>query len=202
MDPDYFLRPSRYVFFIHTVWWAAFLLGRARLLMQGQAAAASAPRHDDGPVHAPFAAPLVRAHVVSIVGLYPALWVVTTGVPGPSAVQAAVASAVLALGALLASWALAVFRSYRLQATLEPGHELCTAGPFRWIRHPIYVAFGLLGLGTAIWTNAPAIWGIAGLLWLIADLRGRSEEHLLQQTFGERYRAYMDRTARLLPGVY
>ncbi len=112
------------------------------------------------------------------------------------------ALALLALGAAAAAWALAVFRSYRLQATLEAGHELCEAGPFRFVRHPIYLAFGLLGLGSALWAPTVATWTVAALLWLVADLRARGEERLLEDTFGDRYRRYRDGTARLLPGLY
>ena len=34
------------------------------------------------------------------------------------------------------------------------------------------------------------------------DLRARAEERLLTRAFGDQYRRYMARTARVLPGIY
>jgi protein-S-isoprenylcysteine O-methyltransferase Ste14 len=43
--------------------------------------------------------------------------------------------------------------------------------------------------------------GILGMAYLYAARMPR-EENLMLQEFGEQYRSYMNRTARLLPGVY
>lgn len=107
---------------------------------------------------------------------------------------------VLAIGLL--TWALWIFRSWRLLAELEPGHELCTIGPFRWVRHPIYLACDLLALGTAIWIGTPRVWVGAVLVVLGGDLRARAEERILLAAFGERYRDYIKTSSRLIPGLY
>ncbi|MCO4769878.1 MAG: isoprenylcysteine carboxylmethyltransferase family protein [Deltaproteobacteria bacterium] len=204
MDVDYFLRPSRWVFYAHTVFWAAFLVARMRALAgAGAAEQADQPRHRAEPVDAAHASLLVRAHVVTLVALYPLLWAAcSVSRDAPTLLRGSLAVALIVGGGAVAAWALTVFRSYRLKATLEPGHELCQDGPFRYVRHPIYLAFGLLGAGTALWADTAALWGVAALLWLIADLRGRTEEKLLVETFGERYRSYLGSTSRLLPWVY
>lgn len=202
MDPSYFLLPSRFVFVLHTIWWGAFLLARARLLGRPPTAAAQGPRHEAEPVHAPHAASLVRAHSLVITALYPALWMATTLSKLPGLMRGSVAIALLGLGGVAAAWTLVVFRSYRLRATLEPGHELCETGPFRFVRHPIYLAFGLLGIGSALWAPTAATWFVAALLWVIGDLRARGEERLLEDTFGERYRRYQAGTSRIVPWLY
>jgi len=202
MDPSYFLMPSRFVFALHTVWWGAFLLARVRLLVTAKSASAQAPQHESAPMHAPQAGNLVRAHSAVIVALYPALWMATTRLDAPGLVRGVVASLLLGLGGATAAWAIAVFRSYRLRATIDPGHELCETGPFKFVRHPIYLAFGLLGVGSAAWAPSLGTWTVAVLLWVIGDLRARGEERLLEATFGERYRQYRSGTSRLLPWVY
>lgn len=95
-----------------------------------------------------------------------------------------------------------VFRSWRLRAVLTADHQLCTDGPFRVIRHPIYAGLVLLTIASFLlvpnWVTA------AGILtnFVAGDVRSRAEERLLVAAFGDRYRAYMGRTRRLLPGVY
>jgi protein-S-isoprenylcysteine O-methyltransferase Ste14 len=159
MDLEYFLRPSRWVFYAHSAFWMAFLVARMRVLAEARAGeAADGVRHDDAPVQARFAGALVRLHVVALVGLYPALWIATTTNPlAPPPVPGGAGVALLLAGGAVASWAISVFRSYKLRATLEAGHELCTDGPFRYVRHPLYLAFGLLGLrGGAVGHRRPA----------------------------------------------
>jgi protein-S-isoprenylcysteine O-methyltransferase Ste14 len=111
------------------------------------------------------------------------------------------AVAMLAASAL-AGWALAVFRSWRLRASLDPGHELCTAGPFRLLRHPIYLAMDLLALGSWLWAPTALVGLGAVLVVLGGDLRARGEERLLLEVFGPPYEEYRRRVRRFLPGVY
>jgi len=113
------------------------------------------------------------------------------------------AGACLMLAAVaLAAWALAVFRSWRLAARIEHGHELCTAGPFRWVRHPIYLAMDLLALGSWLWVPTAAVGAGVVLVALAGDLRARSEERLLHDTFGQTYDSYLRSTRRCVPGIY
>ncbi|NTU78586.1 MAG: isoprenylcysteine carboxylmethyltransferase family protein [Chloroflexales bacterium] len=99
---------------------------------------------------------------------------------------------------------------YRAHADLGRGfaHELrvveqqrlITAGIYAHIRHPIYAALVLIGLGQALlldnWLAGPA-----GLVWLALMLPRRipREEQMLLEHFGDAYRTYCGRTGRLLP---
>ena len=104
--------------------------------------------------------------------------------------------------AALAAWTLAVFGSWRLAARIDHGHQLCTAGPFRRVRHPIYLAMDLLALGTWLWAPTAAV-GLGVLLVALAgDLRARTEERLLQDAFGASYDHYRRQAWRFLPGIY
>ena len=110
--------------------------------------------------------------------------------------------AVIASGAVLMNWAMVHFRSWRFRATLAEGHELATGGPFRFVRHPIYMGFNLLALGNAIMVPTPLVWAGFVLMGLGSDLRARVEERLLVQAFGHTYSNYMERTRRFIPGIY
>jgi protein-S-isoprenylcysteine O-methyltransferase Ste14 len=110
--------------------------------------------------------------------------------------------AVVILGAdTLMAWSLRALHSWRLAPRVETGDRLCTRGPYGVVRHPIYLAVDLLGLGSAIWVPTPLVTLGALLLVIGGDLRARTEENVLLRAFAG-YRDYMRRTRRTLPGIY
>jgi protein-S-isoprenylcysteine O-methyltransferase Ste14 len=81
-----------------------------------------------------------------------------------------------------------------LSAYPRPPHssELVQTGPFRLIRHPIYVGGTLFfaGLGLVFSVYALALTGVLALLWVF---KARYEERLLAERFPE-YEDYRRRT--------
>jgi protein-S-isoprenylcysteine O-methyltransferase Ste14 len=78
-------------------------------------------------------------------------------------------------------------------------HTLVTSGPYRWIRHPFYVAVTLSMLGNAL---AAANWFLligGAVVFTLLAIRVRVEEAQLLARFGGPYRAYVDRTGRFIP---
>jgi len=78
-------------------------------------------------------------------------------------------------------------------------HRLVTTGPYARIRHPIYLA--LIGFLTGI-ALVTANWFFIALLVVsivVLALRIPKEEQMMVEDFGEEYKAYMQRTGRLLP---
>jgi protein-S-isoprenylcysteine O-methyltransferase Ste14 len=77
---------------------------------------------------------------------------------------------------------------------------LVTEGPYQSIRHPIYTAF-LLILGSTLFLSSNWLIGVCmiGMTSLEIFSRIRYEEALMTEYFGEQYRAYMEKTGRLLP---
>ena len=103
-------------------------------------------------------------------------------------------------GAVLLDVAVLPLMGFR--AAVGVGHELETGGPFRILRHPIYLSLTLLALGTALWHPTPFIWVSFVILALLSDLRARAEETLLLRVYGETYAKYCERTRRFIPAIY
>jgi protein-S-isoprenylcysteine O-methyltransferase Ste14 len=112
------------------------------------------------------------------------------------------------LGAAVALAALAMFRlthralgrNWSVSLEVRESHRLVTEGVYERVRHPMYTAFWLWALAQALLLPN---W-VAGLSGLIAFgtlyvLRVGEEERLMTEAFGPAYRAYMDRTGRLIP---
>jgi protein-S-isoprenylcysteine O-methyltransferase Ste14 len=82
-------------------------------------------------------------------------------------------------------------------------HQLVTQGIYRHIRHPMYLALLVYGLGQALvvpnWIAGPSY---AVAMALLFALRFTREERMMLEEFGSDYDAYMRRTKRLVPGVW
>ena len=109
---------------------------------------------------------------------------------------------VVLLGALFAAnllswWALFSLRS---AFSLTPeARRLVTSGPYRIVRHPLYVAGFVVGLAllSGAWS-----WAALALFALYAGatlLRARAEERVLRRAFPAAYAAYAARTPAFLP---
>jgi protein-S-isoprenylcysteine O-methyltransferase Ste14 len=82
----------------------------------------------------------------------------------------------------------------------DRGTGLITTGPYRLVRHPIYLGFVLLATGQALaFGSWPAL--IIVLFGIVPTFawRARAEEKLLSRTFGERYAVYQKRTKMIIP---
>ena len=82
----------------------------------------------------------------------------------------------------------------------DQGTGLVTTGPYRLVRHPIYLGFTLLAMGEALaFTSWPAsLIVLCGIVPTFA-WRARAEEKVLSRTFGERYAVYRQRTKMMIP---
>ena len=117
----------------------------------------------------------------------------------------------IVLGAIVFASALWVFRrahkelgrNWSITLEIRDQHRLINTGPYAFIRHPMYTSFLLMGLGQALllpnW-----IAGLSGLVGfaVLFFLRVGKEERMMLENFGPQYRAYMERTKRLIPYLY
>ncbi len=107
------------------------------------------------------------------------------------------------LGVMAAALLIIVFRNLGTNITdtvvTRARHTLVTSGPYRWVRHPFYVATALAvaanSVVTANWFLA--LTGVVSVALIV--FRTRTEEEKLIERFGDAYRDYMERTGRFIP---
>lgn len=111
----------------------------------------------------------------------------------------------IALGSALVVAAVALFvysvGRFRAAGTPVPGNQPTTAivraGPYRFSRNPIYLAFSLLQLGIALSVNS--LWLVATLIVAIALMTAvviPREEWYLEKKFGAEYLDYKAQVRR------
>ncbi len=109
----------------------------------------------------------------------------------------------LCSGLVLGAWTLTVNspENFNLSPLPKVGARLCFEGPYRYLRHPLYLAV-ILAVGGIALCNGALANGIAWvLLVLLLDIKARYEEKLLEGDSGA-YRAYMERSWRFIPLIY
>jgi protein-S-isoprenylcysteine O-methyltransferase Ste14 len=85
----------------------------------------------------------------------------------------------------------------------DQGKGLVTTGPYRLVRHPIYLGLALLAMGVALaFGSWPALMIVLSGIVPTFAWRARAEEKLLSRTFGERYAAYRQRTKMIIPYLF
>lgn len=78
--------------------------------------------------------------------------------------------------------------------------QLCTTGPYRWCRNPLYASWILLVVpGLMLVLRMPGLLGVPVIMYLVLCRLIRREESYLEERFGEAWRRYRDRTNRLWP---
>jgi protein-S-isoprenylcysteine O-methyltransferase Ste14 len=94
-------------------------------------------------------------------------------------------------------------RNFSVSLDIREGHVLISKGVYAVLRHPMYSAFWLWAIAQFLllpnWFAGSA--GILGFGILYLGRIGQ-EERLMLDTFGDDYRIYMNRTARIVPWIY
>jgi protein-S-isoprenylcysteine O-methyltransferase Ste14 len=83
---------------------------------------------------------------------------------------------------------------------MKSKYILATGGPYRVIRHPVYLSESLETifalLATGIWINA-----IGVLSWFALRSQAKAEEKALEKLFGKTYTQYKARTGMFFPKI-
>lgn len=111
---------------------------------------------------------------------------------------------ILALAAVLVGWALAVnpFAESTVRIQTERGHTVVTSGPYRFVRHPMYVGAILLSLGPPLILGSMWALILGGVISILFIARTALEDRTLQRELPG-YAEYAAQTrCRLLPGVW
>lgn len=117
----------------------------------------------------------------------------------------AVGKTVQLVGLMLLFWAvLKMSRGSRLTVLtkLKPDSRLVTSGPYRYIRHPMYLGLLLVTLPMVLFR--PLVWPLI-FIWLalaaVLILKAKMEERLLLTHFSD-YQKYQKRSWAFIPGLY
>lgn len=114
-----------------------------------------------------------------------------------------VGTTLYAVGGALRLWPVFVLgRRFSGLVAIQPGHTLVTTGIYGSVRNPSYLGFLVAMLGWALAFRTVVGLVLAALLVPPLVARMRSEERLLHAHFGAEYDAYVQRTWRLIPGLY
>ena len=91
-------------------------------------------------------------------------------------------------------------RNWSPSLQLREGHVLVTEGVYRHVRHPMYASEWLWVIAQVLLLqNWVAGWAGLALFTPLCVLRVPREERMMLDHFGEEYRAYIDRTGRVVP---
>lgn len=144
-------------------------------------------------------APGATPRLVAIIGLaLPSLVALAPRTDSPPTTML-LSSAIILLGTAAAIYAV-VFLG-RGFSVYPQARRLTTDGPYRVVRHPLYLA-ELAVLFGVVW-DIRQPWPLVIFVCAVAiqTLRMHFEEKILSETFPS-YREYAKRTARLVPGIY
>lgn len=144
------------------------------------------------------------ANVASFVLFFVSLFVHAGGLTGSTALMMASSGSLLALGgaALVLRSRAALGPAWSLLPEAAQRTGLVTTGPYRLVRHPIYLGLSILAAGQALaFGSGPALMivlfgSVPTFAW-----RARAEEKLLACIFGDRYADYRRRTRMIIPFV-
>lgn len=112
------------------------------------------------------------------------------------------ASMILGPPSVLLAWVATrhLGRFWRYEAALSSDHQLIQSGPYRLVRHPIYLSM----LGMLLATGAARTWWplfTAGVVFFLigTEIRIHAEERLLAARFQETFKAYRARVPAYIP---
>ena len=106
-------------------------------------------------------------------------------------------------GPAFSTWSAATLgRHFDLEVEVHGGHEIIDRGPYRIVRHPVYLGIAVHFIGACLATGNGLL--IAGTLlgtFPALYLRAATEERLLRESLGPAYDAYARRVPMLVPGI-
>lgn len=107
-------------------------------------------------------------------------------------------------GGALALWCVLTFAlvGKGTPAPFDPPRQLVVAGPYRYVRNPMYIGAVLALAGAATFYGSLRLLGYVGVFLLAAHtFVVLYEEPTLVRLFGEQYRAYQTHVRRWLPKI-
>ena len=84
----------------------------------------------------------------------------------------------------------------------KTSHKLITTGFYKYMRHPIYTGFLLMGFGTFLFFNVKNLCMVfaVGIIFLV--IRIRKEEELMSKHFPKEYPEYKKKVKAIIPYIF
>lgn len=92
--------------------------------------------------------------------------------------------------------------AWRIGINRKEKNELVTAGPYRWIRHPIYAFQTVMLLGAVLLLPTICSVALVVLHLIFVLIKAKHEEAYLVTVHGDAYRDFMAKTGRLFPKLW
>jgi len=109
----------------------------------------------------------------------------------PGLVNNIIGTGLVVVGLVVRMWAAGV---------LQKGGGLCTVGPYRFVRHPLYLGSFIAAIGFAVMMHRALGWAlILPLFILLYAAQMRLEEARLREELGEAYDEYARRVPMVVP---
>jgi protein-S-isoprenylcysteine O-methyltransferase Ste14 len=114
---------------------------------------------------------------------------------------AAAGSVLCVIGLAFAMWArVTLGRHWGMPMTLRDTPELVTAGPYAYVRHPIYTGVVAMMIGTTLVYPLGVLWCAAMIPYFVFS--ARREERDMDRLFPDVYPPYKQRSKMLVPFVF
>lgn len=94
------------------------------------------------------------------------------------------------------------FRRGGTPSPFQPPQSLVVAGPYRYCRHPIYLAYVGYVLGPGIMLGLRSVFPVSAVWWLGLTIQALVEERRLRRRFGEEYESYRRATPFMIPRLW
>jgi protein-S-isoprenylcysteine O-methyltransferase Ste14 len=182
------------------IWWLVYVGLVAVLFVRVQAPDAPSPRPLHPAADEPFA--LVHWH-------HRIFYALLVGAPIEAVLRGGASGGRL-LGALCFAAGVVAYRvagrslGPALSPLVSPRPEatLVTHGPYRWLRHPMYLGQVLIAVGAPLTVGARLVLCLAVPAFVVLTVRAHLEDAALARAFPMDHPQYVDRTKRLLPFLF
>jgi protein-S-isoprenylcysteine O-methyltransferase Ste14 len=141
----------------------------------------------------------VTAHAAAVAATWLPFALPLQSGAAPGQGRQALSDALLICGLAWAVWSLRFLG--RNLSVLAQARDVVAQGPYRWVRHPLYVGEIVSSLGLAIAVNSYTALALWMALCGLQIYRAVREEQVLLRALPA-YRSYRARTAALIPGVF
>ena len=144
----------------------------------------------------------VFANIAAFGLFFPSLIAFAGGLEGQIVLLLALAGCLLAVTgvALVLRSRVELGPAWSFVPTADEDMGFVTTGPYRLVRHPIYLGLSMLAMGQALaFDSWPALLVLLSGIVPTFAWRAYAEEKLLSRTLGERYALYRRRTKMIIP---